>query len=156
MADTKTKTELMDEADIISANERLTAENTKLKADLAASTALASDASNRADKQQDRADKAESDLVTARAAADAAEKRAVDAEAKAEAAVKAKAEADTKMADFNKAVAVQVAKMGIRHEATETPAPKAGEKPKTLTEQILDYHGVKTLAELESKSAQKK
>ena len=147
------KTELMDEADLISANEKLTAENAQLKKELSIVTQAVAVAEADAKSEKARADKAESDLVAAELARSDLALAANEANTKAEAALKAKAETDAKMVDFNKAVATEVARLGIRHEAAaEKPAEKAAvAKPKTLTEKVLEYHGVKTLGELETR-----
>src|SRR4051812_27408789 len=103
-----TKATIPNEADVIAANEKLTA-------DLAAANSLTATEANRANAAEARATTAEASLATANT-----NLVAVTAERDTLKAANVKLEADMK--DFNARVAADVAKAGIRKEAIATNA----------------------------------
>lgn len=133
-----------DQEDVLAANERLTTENKRLTAELAAATELLETSQAQCTETSKRADELAARVETAESTAKTTGEELTRLKAE-------NTELTTKMADFNKAVAAEVLKMGLNPKAAnhkETPS----DADLTPTQRVLAAKGVGSIAELKPQS----
>jgi len=138
------QTNIPDQDDVLATNERLTADNQRLTAELAAATELLETAQTQTTEATQRAEDLASQVATLETAARVAGEELASAKAQ-------NADLTAKMADFNKAVAAEVLKLGLNPKAAEhkeTPS----DTDMTPTQRVLAARGVGSLAELKPQS----
>jgi len=137
------QTNIPDQEDILAANERLEAENTRLSGEVTAATELLETSQEQCTKAQGQIDELTKKVATLEIAAKAAgeELKRLKEE---------NATLTTKMEDFNKSVAAEVAKLGLRSKAAEhKEVPEDADL--TPTQRVMAAKGVQSLAELRQK-----
>lgn len=137
------KINLPDQEDILVINERLTADNQRLTAELTAATELLETAQAQTTAATQRADALASRIGPLETAAKVAGEEL--ARLKAE-----NVQLTAKLADFNVAVAAEVQKLGLRPKAADHKEAPA-QTDLTPTQRVLAAKGVGSLAELAAK-----
>ena len=132
--------EIPDQADVLADNERLTAENLRLNADLTAANELLETAQQQTLEAAERADFHTQHARTLETAARVAGEELARVQAE-------NTDLRSRQSDFQRAVAAEVQKLGLRPKAAEhKEAPSDADL--TPTQRVLAAKGVSSIAEL--------